>query len=87
MEARLGLLGNQGGKVMAFSCKHLECEVLSAGTSFAVLPLLLMPLVAYPYALYVHASHGEFGHFVMDALLPPVGIIHGIILLFGLLFG
>lgn len=69
---------------MAFLCKRTECEALSAATSFPVLTLLIIPLVAYPYALYVHASHGELGHLVMDALLPPVGIIHGIILLFGL---
>ena len=72
---------------MAFSCKRLECAVLSAATSFTVLPLLLIPLVAYSYAFYVHASHGEFSHLAMDALLPPVGMVDGIILLFGLLFG
>ena len=68
---------------MIQSCTTTPCSIISSTFGIGLLPLLLTPLVAYLYALWVDAFDHEFGQLALDALLPPVGMIHGIILLFG----
>lgn len=68
---------------MIASCNTPTCSILSNTFAIGLLPLLLTPLVGYFYALWFHASKHEFDQLALDALLPPVGMIHGIILLFG----
>lgn len=58
-------------------------SILSGSFGIGLLPILLTPLVAYLYALWIDASNHELGQLALDALLPPLGMIHGIILLFG----
>jgi hypothetical protein len=55
---------------------------ISNALGFAFLPLLVSPLVAWLYALWVDILHNHWERFVADAVFVPLGIIHGIILLF-----
>ena len=57
-------------------------KAISNALSFAFLPLLVSPLVAWLYALWVDILHNHWERFVADAVFVPLGIIHGIILLF-----
>ena len=68
---------------MIASCNIPKCSMLSNTFAIGLLPFLYTPLVGYIYALWFHVSKGEYGQLTLDALLPPVGMIHGIILLFG----
>ena len=54
----------------------------SNALGLAVIPLLASPFGFYVYALYVDVQHDHLGRFVVDALLMPLGLIHGIFLLF-----
>lgn len=54
---------------------------ISNALTFAFLPLLVSPLVAWLYALQIDILNNHWGRFVADAVLAPLGIIHGIILL------
>ena len=56
--------------------------VISNALGFALLPLLLSPLVTYLFALWFDMHHHNFGRLAADALFAPLGIIHGLILLF-----
>lgn len=58
------------------------CSILSGTFGVGLAPLLATPLVAYVYALWVDAADHELGQLALDALLPPLGMIHGIMLLF-----
>ena len=44
----------------------------------------LMPstVLAYGYALWYDIEHDYWGQFMSDLLFPPMGIVHGIMLLF-----
>jgi hypothetical protein len=56
--------------------------VISSTIGIALMPLLLLPLIAWLYAMRFDVLHASWGRFVVDAVLAPIGIIHGIILLF-----
>lgn len=68
---------------MIAPCNIPKYSSSSNTVAIGLLPLLFTPLVSYIYALWFHASRYEFGELALDALLAPVGMIHGIILLFG----
>jgi hypothetical protein len=58
-------------------------STMSRGT---LVPLMvsLFPstLMAYGYALWFDIEHDKWGDFVADLLFPPLGILHGLSLLF-----
>ena len=56
--------------------------IFSNTLSVALLSLLISPLFAYLYALWFDIQHNNMTRFAADALIAPVGIVHGIILLF-----
>jgi hypothetical protein len=70
------------GENMVPSPNTTACSILSGTFGFGLAPFLVTPLVAYVYALWVDATDHELGQLALDALLPPLGMIHGIMLLF-----
>ena len=47
---------------------------------FAFIPSAVM---ADFYALWFDYSHAQWGDFVNEFVFPPLGIVHGLVLLFG----
>jgi hypothetical protein len=56
--------------------------IYSNALGLAVIPLLVSPFAFYLYALYFDIQHHHLGRFVADALFMPLGLVHGIFLLF-----
>lgn len=47
---------------------------------FACIPSAVM---ADLYALWFDYSHATWGDFIIEFVFPPLGVVHGLILLFG----
>ena len=47
-----------------------------------VISLIPSGLMAYGYAIWFDIDRGDWGHFMADLIFPPLGIIHGLVLLF-----
>lgn len=48
----------------------------------AIFAIIISPLAVWVYALRIDVLHQNWGQFAADALIAPLGIIHGILLLF-----
>ena len=53
----------------------------------AILPLIVAfipsAVLADAYALWFDCSHTTWSDFVIELLFPPLGVFHGLVLLFG----
>lgn len=57
-------------------------STMFSGTFVSILfSLLPSALLAYGYAAWIDIEHHDWGRLLADALFPPLGIIHGLILL------
>lgn len=57
-------------------------RLISVGLSGALLPILVSPLAAYVYSMVCDIRQNNLALFATDLLIPPIGIVHGLILFF-----
>ena len=67
----------RGCKVDTKEMKKLT-EII--GVILTVLAVITAPIF-YLYALWIDCKHDHFAMFAADLLVPPIGMIHGLILL------
>ena len=59
-----------------------KATLISGALGAALLPILASPLVAYVFSMVYDLKQNNLGIFAEDLLIPPLGIIHGFIILF-----
>jgi len=67
---------------MLLTYQDIRSPLASYTLGVAMLPALIAPLAAYLYAMSYDLNQERVGQFIADLLIPPLGIIRGVILFF-----